>query len=831
MSMWLWWLGQNTVTIAVMIPFVLLLSRLFRNRPAAQHLLWLVVLVKFLTPPILSWPWTVEQLGGAIWSTPAVESASAPQPSPQPAPGEIANDVAGDGPTRPVDLSDADLQRRIAAERTASIDTPSSTPGQQPSTVSGVLARVIAGGWLLGALASGIFQLRRIIRHASVIRRGTAAPERLTSEIRATANRLDIRPPDAILARGILSPFMWCAGRLRLVWPATLASDNLIARFRGVIAHELAHVRRGDHRVAWLELVAGIVWWWNPLFWFVRRRLRETAEMACDALAIGTNPESRREYAEQLLELSAGFTIGAPAPVLAVSAGTPSSFERRLSMILSDRVDGKLSCWGILAAVCFALPLLPGWSLGQQKEPPEVSQQVSDPLPVPPRGIVDAEQVDLPDGVEGLEEILERVNDLLAAGKLEEAAAWAKYLKAVRPPRQEPPRLPVALEEASALQGDWKLVAGEVNGEKMDLEGGGQLTITGKFFIQRMRRPSPTTAWTEEYGYRYTIDPGREPKQLDLKDESGQRSRGIYSVKGDTLEVCFGEPGAERPTRFSTKKREKGAGSTLSIYKRLVTKPDRGTALPDRSESNDARILGVWITFDEAGQVLRVTNQTPRELSREELLAILRGAKRVEFRPATGFAPKKIPGTRTEKVPETSLLRVRARFAGEVERQGTTNGRALRVGDRVKKGQLLAVVKCNDPDKELSRLLDAVSNLEFDTKKLKNLKVLFEHGVAPERAVRDAQRAVDADVVAVKQAMAVLETKWKLTRQEIEATIKETELVENTTEQPGGRWARVQVRAPADGTIVEKNVSIGDIVTPDVDLYKIGPGVTPPPLR
>src|SRR4029079_17199845 len=121
------------------------------------------------------------------------------------------------------------------------------------------------------------------------------------------------------------------------------------------------------------------------LYWHVRRRLRETAEMACDALAISTCPESRREYAELLLELSAGFKTGAPAPVLAVSAGTPSSFERRLSMILSDRVSGKLSSWGVLAAVLFAAVALPGWSAAQQEVVPSApTGDVRRPVTPPP---------------------------------------------------------------------------------------------------------------------------------------------------------------------------------------------------------------------------------------------------------------------------------------------------------------------------------------------------------------------------------------------------------------------------------------------------------------
>jgi len=50
----------------------------------------------------------------------------------------------------------------------------------------------------------------------------------------------------------------------------------------GLIVHELAHVRRRDHWVGWLELLTGLLWWWNPLYWYARHQLRENAELACD---------------------------------------------------------------------------------------------------------------------------------------------------------------------------------------------------------------------------------------------------------------------------------------------------------------------------------------------------------------------------------------------------------------------------------------------------------------------------------------------------------------------------------------------------------------------
>ena len=36
----------------------------------------------------------------------------------------------------------------------------------------------------------------------------------------------------------------------------------------GVLAHELAHVRRRDHLVRWLEWLACVAFWWNPVAWW-----------------------------------------------------------------------------------------------------------------------------------------------------------------------------------------------------------------------------------------------------------------------------------------------------------------------------------------------------------------------------------------------------------------------------------------------------------------------------------------------------------------------------------------------------------------------------------
>ena len=51
------WLVQNTLAAAVLAVVVLIACRLHRFRPAIEHLLWLVVLLKLLTPAGIAWPW------------------------------------------------------------------------------------------------------------------------------------------------------------------------------------------------------------------------------------------------------------------------------------------------------------------------------------------------------------------------------------------------------------------------------------------------------------------------------------------------------------------------------------------------------------------------------------------------------------------------------------------------------------------------------------------------------------------------------------------------------------------------------------------------------
>jgi cobalt-zinc-cadmium efflux system membrane fusion protein len=171
-----------------------------------------------------------------------------------------------------------------------------------------------------------------------------------------------------------------------------------------------------------------------------------------------------------------------------------------------------------------------------------------------------------------------------------------------------------------------------------------------------------------------------------------------------------------------------------------------------------------------------------------------------------------------------TLARVHSRFAGEVVLVGSSaaNARPLQPNDTVKKGDLLAVVWSRDLGVLKSQLVDTITTLRSDEVTLQRQEDFYRTG-GSERSVRDARQKVQADKNAVATAERSLRTA-RLTDDEIAAVRVEADKLVNATAPATGvdDWARVELRAPRDGVILEMNVSTGLMVDTTADLFKIG---------
>ncbi len=53
------WFAETTVVAMVLAAVAAVAGRVRPIGPTARHVLWLAVLVKLMTPPLVSWPWAV----------------------------------------------------------------------------------------------------------------------------------------------------------------------------------------------------------------------------------------------------------------------------------------------------------------------------------------------------------------------------------------------------------------------------------------------------------------------------------------------------------------------------------------------------------------------------------------------------------------------------------------------------------------------------------------------------------------------------------------------------------------------------------------------------
>ena len=381
----------------------LVLSR-FGRSPALVHSLWLVVLLKLVTPPLVQVPLAISSTAPQVRPPGAVDVASrltlAARPDRQELPAHLVQDDSEptecewDGtaqsiePTVPAgntELGETGGGSRFAAaaDETERPHVQDSHAENNPASITLrnlprwevlALALILAGGLVCWSLAAV-----RIIGLKCLLRDIQPAPADLQARVSAVARQLQLRRvPTTWLVPGRIPPMLWTlGGRARLLVPSELWPDLSGSQQTALIAHELAHLKRKDHWIRWLDLAVTGLYWWHPVVWWARRGLREAEEQCCDAWAVWATPRGSRSYAAALLA-ALEFVSGAPTAGVAAAAavisgrGHVSFLKRRMRMIVQARTPKALS-WagrlGVLGLAALILPLAPTWA--QKAETPK----------------------------------------------------------------------------------------------------------------------------------------------------------------------------------------------------------------------------------------------------------------------------------------------------------------------------------------------------------------------------------------------------------------------------------------------------------------------------
>ena len=338
---------SNSLVVTVLAMALVLLGRIWKN-PVGLHVLWVMVLLKFVTPPllILPVPLTVNL------QLPAPDQQKAGQRVADRSPVEVSreDENASVGPSRQEqrESDDGESPRSVAP-----IDVASAVADQQGLSWMAVLT----WSWVVGSalFASGqacrILRLRRLLRSALP---ATPTIHRMADEI---ARRLGLSwTPEVLMVSVRLSPMVWSPGvRPRLVLPASLFARLDVAAQEAIVAHELAHIRRRDHWVRLLELPITTLFWWHPVVWWACRVLRELEEHCCDGMVLSAVPHGGRAYATALVDTLDYLSERSMAlPPAATGANTLVSLSRRIKMLRNPAPVRPLTVGRLLVLLAVA---------------------------------------------------------------------------------------------------------------------------------------------------------------------------------------------------------------------------------------------------------------------------------------------------------------------------------------------------------------------------------------------------------------------------------------------------------------------------------------------
>jgi len=160
-------------------------------------------------------------------------------------------------------------------------------------------------GWIVG-IGLGLCGLlvQWVVVHRRVHRLPPLADERISCTARQVSTAVGLRnvPPMA-LDRDAGSPQLVGLFRPTLIFPGWLLERRDERDLRLILAHEFAHAKRRDLVWNLLAAISTTVFFFHPLTWFVRRRLRIAQELAADDVALRTTGVGVGPYADLVLKI------------------------------------------------------------------------------------------------------------------------------------------------------------------------------------------------------------------------------------------------------------------------------------------------------------------------------------------------------------------------------------------------------------------------------------------------------------------------------------------------------------------------------------------------
>jgi beta-lactamase regulating signal transducer with metallopeptidase domain/thiol-disulfide isomerase/thioredoxin len=348
--------------LAVLALAVVLLGR--RWPSPLRYWLLVLALAKFALPPLLSMPTGLFSHVGPAVEAISIEGNFPTFALPNPSIMDSATPLAGI-PVGSVQGNPFPGRTKPVAEPHASAPVLDGKSWLMLLHISG--AMVAACGILRSLLA-----MRRTLHHTTEARDGE-----LQRRFVRLSEQLGLRRrPRLLLSHEPCGPAAFGLLRPVVVLPNTVALLEASA-LDAILAHELAHHRRHDLWINWVQLALTVAWWFNPVLWVLNRQIRKVREDCCDDLLLTRNLTTGQAYCDTLLSAASTLT-GRTTAGISLGFGEPlHPLGRRFERIMDHtlRRAPRLSLAGILFLAVLASVVLPGLRRSDGDEPIRSTQR------------------------------------------------------------------------------------------------------------------------------------------------------------------------------------------------------------------------------------------------------------------------------------------------------------------------------------------------------------------------------------------------------------------------------------------------------------------------
>jgi beta-lactamase regulating signal transducer with metallopeptidase domain len=288
-------LVQSSLLIVVLLGLELVLRK--RVRAVLRYYLWMLILVKLVLPTTLSSPtglayWVGDKLPGIL---PAKSVASE----------ESETTMPGNEPLEALPIREV----RVIALPTDRTNPETMVAGPVESGRAAGLSitweAVVLLTWLAGVITMTLLLIQRMFFVRGLVAQSKDATDKLSDMLEQCSERLGIRRAVALKMSPVAaSPSICGLFRPTILVPQALSEKLNTRQLKSILLHELAHIKRGDLWVSFIQTVLQIVYIYNPLLWVANVIIRKIREEAVDETVLVAMGEQAEDYPETLLSVS-----------------------------------------------------------------------------------------------------------------------------------------------------------------------------------------------------------------------------------------------------------------------------------------------------------------------------------------------------------------------------------------------------------------------------------------------------------------------------------------------------------------------------------------------